>query len=348
MRGAIPGAGLLVLALALGGPAVRAAAQEEASGEEKGTFLDDIKLRLYPLTRFLRDQGRELGDLRARGVDVRAQSRIDLAELRDGGPPKDGIPSIDAPRFDAAGATPFGPEEEVIGLVVGGEAKAYPLGILNWHEIVNDTVGGVPVSVTYCPLCDTAIVFERGQTRFGVSGKLYQSCLVMYDRADDTLYAQPWGVGIVGEAVNRSLPRVPAVKTTLGAWLRRHPDSQVLAPRTGHARDYFRYPYGSYRTSARLLFPVRGLERLEQHPKAPLSYIWEAGEGTPRGRFSGASHAFMWEAVRREGEQVVRFNGRTLHARWDEALGTVSVTEEDGTLVASSPAFAFVYPAFFE
>jgi hypothetical protein len=97
--------------------------------------------------------------------------------------------------------TPFQDDDIVIGVVVNGKAKAYPYNIMNLHEIVNDTVGEVNVTVIYCPLYNTIASFERGTTVFGVSGKLYQSCLVMYDRADDSLYAQPWAMEVVGPRV---------------------------------------------------------------------------------------------------------------------------------------------------
>lgn len=130
------------------------------------------------------------------------QARISLDDLLPGGPPKDGIPALENLVFDSISQTTFKDDEKVLGVVINGEAKAYPYGILNWHEIVNDMVGGVPVSVTYCPLCDTGIVFDRkvaGQeTTFGVSGKLFQSCLVMYDRLTSTLWSQPWGIGVSG------------------------------------------------------------------------------------------------------------------------------------------------------
>jgi hypothetical protein len=275
-------------------------------------------------------------------------ARIDLTDLLEGGPPKDGIPSIDQPRFDTAKTTPFQANEWVIGVVVNGEAKAYPFGILNWHEIVNDQVGGVNVAITYCPLCDTGIVVERGNTTYGVSGKLYQSCLVMYDRADETLYAQPWTLGIAGTQVNRSLKRVPAVKTTLKNWLEQHPNSQVLSTQTGHRRDYLRYPYDDYYTSDRIIFPVRNQNRRNLPPKETVSYVWEANRNTPKNRFSGASHQFIHSNLKRVGTQVVDFNGRQIRARWDARMETVVVEELDGTSIPSTTSFAFVYPAFFE
>ena len=308
---------------------------------------DSFKLQYYSLTRIFHDQGRELGDLRKQNVDPEATTRIDLTQLLDGGPPKDGIPSIDEPIFDTAVTTPFQDDDLVVGMVINGEAKAYPFNVLNWHEIVNDTVGGVNVTVSYCPLCDTIVAFERGDTTFGVSGKLYQSCLVMYDRADDSLYAQPWGEGIVGPAVNQTLERLPAVKTTLGEWLAQHPDSQILSAQTGYQRDYQGYPYGTYYTDDQIIFPVRGQEGRSRHPKAIVSYVWEADGQTPRDQFSGDSHQFVHDELKQVGQQQVELAGRPVLARWDQALSTVVVEELDGTVIPSTTAFAFVYPAFY-
>lgn len=309
---------------------------------------ENFKLRYFSLTRFLHDQTQELGDLQAREVQPEIYRRIALEDLRDGGPPKDGIPSIDTPQFDTAETTPFDLTETVIGLEINGEARAYPYGILNWHEIVNDVVDGIPVSVTYCPLCDTYLVVERGETTFGVSGKLFQSCLVMFDRSDDSLFAQPWGIGVVGSQVNHSLERIPAVKTTLGAWLSQYPDSKILSTDTGYLRDYFRYPYGTYMNDERIIFPVRHQERLEEQPKAIVSYIWEADQATPENYFSGSSRQFIHDQIRQAGEQMIEFNGRDVRAIWDPQLNAVRIEEINGDPVVSSTAFAFVYPAFFE
>ena len=309
--------------------------------------LDDLKLRYFFLTKYFHDQERELKDLRAANIDPAKNTRIDLTQLLDGGLAKDGIPSIDNPRFDTAQTTPFTKDELVIGLVVNGEVKAYPLGIMNWHEIVNDTVGGTNLSVSYCPLCDTIVAFERGNTTYGVSGKLYQSCLVMYDRADDTLYSQPWALGIVGLNVNRSLQRLPTVKTTLGDWLAKYPDSKILATETGYNRNYLRYPYGSYYTNEQIIFPVRHQDQRTLHPKAIVSYVWQTDKQTPSGRFSGVSKQFPHEELKRVGTKIVNFGDRQIRVRWDEELKTVIVEELNGTSIPSSTAFAFVYPAFF-
>ena len=308
---------------------------------------DNFKLRYFHWTSHFHNQERELADIRAQNLNPSESSRIDLTELLNGGPPKDGIPSIDLPQFDTAQSTPFDRQETVIGVVVNGEAKAYPFGIMNWHEIVNDSLGGINITISYCPLCDTIVVFERHNTSYGVSGKLYQSCLVMYDRADETLYSQPWALGIVGKAVNQELTRIPAVKTTLGNWLEQYPNSQILATDTGYNRNYQRYPYGSYYTDERIIFPVRNQQDLTNHPKAIISYVWESDSKTPQNKFSGVSHQFDHQKLQSIQQEILEFNDRQIKASWDNQLETVIVQEMDGTIIPSSTAFAFVYPAYF-
>jgi len=308
----------------------------------------NFKLRYAPLTAVFHDSDREYADLQAQAsADPVENARVSPNRLINGGPPKDGIPSIDDPQFDTAKTTPFEAQERVIGVTLNGEAKAYPYGIMNWHEIVNDRIGGVNVAVSYCPLCDTILAFERGSTTYGVSGKLLQNCLVMYSRADDTLYAQPWGLGIMGPQVNQRLERIPATKTTLGNWLSQHPDSKILSTETGYERNYQEYPYGSYYTDDEIIFPARNQDERELAPKTIVTYVWEHDSGTPQNRFSGASHRFVNRRIKQAGERVVTFNGRKVRARWDPQLETVIVEELDGTRLPSSTAFAFVYPAYF-
>ncbi|RNJ79141.1 MAG: DUF3179 domain-containing protein [Nitrosopumilus sp. H8] len=185
---------------------------------------------------------------------------IPLEKIRGGGPPKDGIPSIDRPVFASADAQFVSDSDTVIGLDINGEARAYPLFILVWHEIVNDEVGGVPVSVTYCPLCYTNQVFKRvidGQTvEFGTSGKLYNSNLLMYDRLTESYWSQALGEAVKGELTGRSLELVPFDVITWGDWKTMYPDTLVLTTETGHVRSYATDPYGDYYTEPRLFFPV--------------------------------------------------------------------------------------------
>ncbi len=252
---------------------------------------DDFKLKYFHVSSVLHNQEKELNDIRTQNIDVQENSRINLDQLLNGDPPKDGIPSLDNPQFDSASNTPFSSKELVIGIMVNGEAKAYPIGIMNWHEIVNDTVGGLNLTISYCPLCDTIVAFERGNSTYGVSGKLYQSCLVMFDRSDDTLYAQPWALGIIGKQVNSSLQRIPAIQTTLENWLNKYPDSKILSTKTGYSRDYFRYPYGNYKTNQNIIFPVRNQDKLTFHPKAIVTYIWKNDGKIVQNKFSGTSYS---------------------------------------------------------
>ena len=173
-----------------------------------------------------------------------------FSRLRDrtvsGGPGKDGIPAVDDPAFLAAGAADLDPGDVVFGVVVDGDARAYPQHVLVWHEVVNDTVGGLPVSVTYCPLTGTALGFERGGTTFGVSGDLVGSNLVMYDRATDSRWPQVLATAVAGAHEGASLRGVPVVWTTWGAWCSVHPDTRVLSESTGYVRNYDTDPYGGY------------------------------------------------------------------------------------------------------
>lgn len=314
---------------------------------------DDAKLHLTRLWGYATLDNNPL--LPERNSDLKplniAQARIRLADLLAGGPPKDGIPALTQPAFNTAAQSPFPDDAQVLGLVINGQARAYPYSILNWHEIVNDSVGGVPVSVTYCPLCETGIVFERrvaGQeTTFGVSGKLFQSCLVMYDRLTNSLWSQPWGIGVVGPQVNQSLKRYPAVRTTLGRWKKAHPETTVLSADTGFDRNYVGYPYGSYYTDDALIFPVRNTERVRGSIKAIESYYWLANNDAPLNTFTGLSVHFSWNHVAQAKRLEQRVSGHTIEARWDGELQAVRLFEDNQELAASA-AFAFVYPAFFE
>ena len=179
------------------------------------------------------------------------QSSVGFEEILSGGPPKDGIPSIDNPQFiTVAEQQDLAATEPVIGLSINGDARAYPLRILTWHEIVNDTVGGVPVAVTYCPLCNAAIVFERtveGEvTEFGTTGKLRKSDLVMYDRQTESWWQQFSGEAIVGERIGNRLALVPARLESWENFVTRFPDGQVLIPNNPSMRAYGANPYVGY------------------------------------------------------------------------------------------------------
>lgn len=195
---------------------------------------------------------------------------VPLNEIVSGGPPQDGIPSIDNPKFvSVSEADKFLQDaDQVVGLNVNGDIRAYPLQILVWHEIVNDNVGGTPVAVTYCPLCFTNQVFNRtvdGQTvEFGTSGKLYNSNLVMYDRNSNSLWSQALGQAIVGKQAGLKLDRIPFDVAFWREWKQLYPDTNVLSRDTGSSRPYGADPYGSYYSNNDLFFPVSNKDdRLE-------------------------------------------------------------------------------------
>lgn len=183
-----------------------------------------------------------------------SKKSIDYGEILSGGPPKDGIPSIDEPAFvPLAEVDDIAPTEPVVGLEVNGVARAYPLRVLTWHEIANDVIGGVPVAVTYCPLCNAAIVFDRrleGRVlEFGTTGKLRHSDMVMYDRQTESWWQQFLGEGIVGELTGARLKTLPARLESFEKFAARHPNAEVLVPNNSLMRPYGANPYVGYDNS---------------------------------------------------------------------------------------------------
>jgi Protein of unknown function (DUF3179) len=190
-------------------------------------------------------------------------SIVPLDQIVSGGPPPDGIPSIDNPKFiSIQEAEEFLKGSDlIVGLNINGDTRVYPLQILVWHEIVNDIVGNTPVAVTYCPLCFTNQVFNRtmndGQIlEFGTSGKLYNSNLVMYDRTTKSLWSQAMSQSVVGKLAGVKLERIPFDVSYWKEWKQLYPDSKVLSRDTGFSRPYGVDPYGDYYTSKEELFPI--------------------------------------------------------------------------------------------
>jgi hypothetical protein len=208
---------------------------------------------------------------------------VPVEDIRSGGPPRDGIPALNEPDTLPASAAPWGDDEPVVGVHVGGASRAYPLGILVWHELVNDELGGTPLLVSYCPLCGTALVFDRrleGRAhRFGVSGLLYQSDLLMFDRESDSLWSQITARAVTGPRRGERLTLVRSRVEPWAAWRARHPDTTVLSPKTGHERRYGDSPYGDYALDERLIFPVEYDRRY--HAKMPTLGL-RLADGTAR------------------------------------------------------------------
>ncbi|HBY59063.1 MAG TPA: hypothetical protein DEH78_04535, partial [Solibacterales bacterium] len=203
---------------------------------------------------------------------------IQLSELLRGGPPKDGIPSIDKPRFVPAVTVDWlAPKELVIAFNSAGPPRAYPLQILMWHELVNDTAGEQPILVSYCPLCNSALVFDRrvsGATlEFGVSGMLRNSDMVMYDRQTDSLWQQITGEAIVGHHTGGTLRILPSQMIPFDQFQQSYPNGLVLSRDTGFQRDYGRNPYTGYEFGKGPIMPVRSSRPTTLRPMEKLVVV---------------------------------------------------------------------------
>ncbi|WP_246730313.1 DUF3179 domain-containing protein [Nitratireductor mangrovi] len=278
-----------------------------------------------------------------------SRTLVDFGEILSGGPPRDGIPSIDDPQFaPARGIGTVADREPVIRLAVGGKVRAYPLQVLTWHEIANDVIGGVPVAVTYCPLCNAAIVFDRrvdGRTLdFGTTGKLRNSDLVMYDRQTESWWQQFTGEAIVGALTGKSLKLIPSRIVSFRAFREEHPEAPVLVPNDPKMRPYGRNPYAGYDQRA-APFLYRG-----DYPSNIL-----AMERVVVVRTGGEPIIVSLEKVRNGGHvargyEISYVDGVASALDATEIaegrnVGTVEVTK-DGQAVAHDVTFAFVAHAF--
>lgn len=202
--------------------------------------------------------------LRDPGNDAFPAPLIPIDDLVAGGPPPDGIPPIDQPQFDKVqDVTWLSDADPVLSLTVAEETRAYPIAIMTWHEIVNDEVGGSPVAVTYCPLCNSGVAFHRivdgERLDFGTSGMLYADNLVMYDRQTQSLWPQLTGLASVGAMTGTQLEAIPMGAVGWAQFRDAHPDALVLSRQTGHDRDYGSNPYVGYdEPDGSLLAPIPG------------------------------------------------------------------------------------------
>lgn len=279
---------------------------------------------------------------------------VDFEEIMSGGPPKDGIPPIDEPKFmtvEEVGGS-IEDQQPVIGVVINGEAKAYPLSVMMWHEIANDELGGVPISVTFCPLCNAAIVFDRrldGQVLdFGTTGKLRNSDLVMWDRQTESWWQQFLGEGIVGEMTGERLEVIPSRLESFANFRERAPDGLVMIPNGRYVRNYGQNPYVGY-DSLHQPFLYRG-----ELPTAlpPLMRVVSLGA---EGAWSLALLQEKKEISLPDG-RVIRWEPGQYSALDDNVIalsrdvGNVTVTRTvDGKEVdvAHGIDFAFAYHAFY-
>ncbi|MBW7995902.1 MAG: DUF3179 domain-containing protein [Candidatus Glassbacteria bacterium] len=204
-------------------------------------------------------------------------------QIKDGGPGKDGIPSIDAPRFQSgwSNMSAVGDNDLVVIYIPsdGSQARAYPHPILDWHEVVNDRVGDKGASVTYCPLTGSTVIVDRAivsGSGFGVSGLLYNNNLIMYDRATDSRWPQMSLLCANGPLVGTPVVPLPMIETTVATARRMFPNAEVLTTQTGHNQPYGRYPYGTYKTNSGTLFSISITDN-SMHPKERIHGIIAGG-----------------------------------------------------------------------
>ena len=296
--------------------------------------------------------------LRGPGLENRFSRRsVAVTEFLSGGPPKDGIPAIDEPKLVGVRQADAWLEERepVIAVTVAKETRAYPIQILIWHEIGNDEIAGVPVAVTFCPLCNTALVFDRrvdGRILdFGTTGNLRNSDLVMYDRQTESWWQQFGGEAIVGRYTGRTLRPVPARIVSWSQFKREHPGARVLSRDTGHDRPYGQNPYPGYDDAASPpYFPTEnsGDDRLP--PKERVVFIERDGESIAIPYSTLARRRVLHVKVGRH-RLVVRWRPSTASPLDSSAIaqgrivGSAEV-REGGKLVPFDQPFWFAVAAF--
>lgn len=281
------------------------------------------------------------------GFDL-SDSEIPARKIKQGGPPRDGIPAINSPRFIPASeaATFMHEDDRVIGLDINGLARAYPVKILNYHEIVNDKINGQGILISYCPLCGTAMAFDSNvagrDLKFGVSGLLYNSDVLMYDQQTESLWSQILGRAISGPARGTRLQSIPVVHTNWRGWLQTHPQSSVLSTQTGYTRDYSENPYARYNKSKRLWFPVT--HRDKRYSRKEWVIGLEMNGVTRVWPFSELDR--IWEQVPQKEYVDDSINGQPVRIHYQPHNRSAWITTGSGQVLNGISAFWFAWIAF--
>jgi len=223
-----------------------------------------ILMMLAPLTSAFGQATQPRGDGPLGQFDTR-DLKIPRSQIRSGGPPKDGIPALTDPDTAPLDQVRFADQDRMVVVTMDDQTRAYPIKVLNWHEAVNDQLGDVPIAVIYCPLCDSVSVVDRrlgGHVHeFGISGLLYNSNVLLYDRTHHALWSQVALESVSGPHAGKALKHLPWEITTFADLEKRYPKAEVVTTETGHRRDYTRNPYARYFANDRLMFPVAHRDR---------------------------------------------------------------------------------------
>ena len=268
-------------------------------------------------------------------------SLIPTAEILHGGPSRDGIPAINQPKFITAKRASFlKSSNRVLALHRNGISKAYPIAIMNWHEIVNDKLGEEAIVVTFCPLCGTGIAFSSITNNqhhiFGVSGLLYNSDVLLYDRETESLWSQLLTKAVTGPQKGSKLKLIPLEHTTWGDWRQRHPETLVLSTNTGFSRDYDRDPYSGYIDSRGIYFPVSHKDP-RYHPKERVIGL------EINGQFKAYPFA---ELSKTSGEITDTLADKNIRIHYDAANQSARASDANGNKLAGIIGFWFAWIAF--
>ena len=274
------------------------------------------------------------------GFDLHG-SLIPVDQILSGGPAKDGIPSIDKPMFVLADKAGFLQDDSpVLGISYQGITKAYPINILNWHEIVNDQFNKEPIVITFCPLCGSGMAFFstiNGKTHtFGVSGLLYNSDVLLYDRQTQSLWSQLMTQAISGPHKGKRLVSLPVQHTTWLDWKTRYPDTRVLSIDTGFSRNYSISPYAKYLDSPQTMFPLSAVSR-RYHPKEEVFGI----------EIDGQFKVYPFEELEKSpAEFTETVNGLPIIIRYDSISRSATIYELNGKQLPGVRTFWFAWYAF--
>ena len=268
--------------------------------------------------------------------------RIPLDEIMQGGPPADGIPAIDNPRFLKANEADFlDDEDEVLAIVKNGIAKAYPIRILNYHEVVNDFFNNDAVIITFCPLCGSGLAFSgkiKGANRtFGVSGLLFNSDVLLYDRETESLWSQLMGSAVSGRSVDQKMELVAMEQTSWHDWQKRNPNTLVLSTATGFSRDYTRLPYDGYEASPRLYFPVNNKSNKLSNKERVIGISVD-----------GVHKAYAFRVLRKADNLPITdtVNGIGIKVHFNKDSNSARITDVEGNLLNATTLFWFAWFAF--
>ncbi len=270
-------------------------------------------------------------------------SLVPSKDILSGGPPRDGIPAIDNPLFvRATESKEYTKRSQVLGVYYNGVAKAYPIMIMDWHEVVNDHFEGQPVVISYCPLCGSGVAFSADigldkSTTFGVSGLLYNSDVLLYDRATNSLWSQIMGQAISGPLKGQKIVPISTQRTTLGAWKELHPYTLILTTETGFHRNYFTTPYRNYEFEKGIYFPVTHSNDVLHNKE------WVIGVEN-----NGTYKAYAIKHLAKlENQRLVdQLGGETITLTWDKKAENITILNSEGLEIVTIQMFWFAWAAF--